>query len=58
MASLAIYHGVVRGGPHDGKTHAQQGSRQWQLGKDAKGFYAYAPPHGGAPAAWVWIARK
>ena len=52
---MTIRYGICRGGPLDGKTHAETASRR--VDKPG-GFYVYVAPRGSNPASWKWIENK
>lgn len=55
---MTVRNGICKGGPLDGKTHAEYDGRRFAPKGDAKGFYVYVPPAGPTPATWRWVEGK
>ncbi|MFA5898829.1 MAG: hypothetical protein WC829_06915 [Hyphomicrobium sp.] len=54
---MTVRNGLCKGGPLDGKTHAEYDSRRFAPKGDA-GFYVYVPAAGATPPTWRWIENK
>ena len=49
---MTVRNGICKGGPLDGKVHAEYDSRRFVPKGDDTGFYAYVSPAGPVPAGW------
>ena len=52
-----VSYGICRGGPHNGRPHAEQNAKRWAPSDGAEGFYVFRPASGTTPGEWKWIAK-